>query len=1601
MLLGSFEVHHRIDHRDGQGNLYLSGSYETQQVDGLDRTLYKKGDRDLFLAKFDVKGEMIWIKTIGTRPDYVQHDYYPSSIDVDESGNIFLACSYKGKVIVGEKPYELEFESNSTETYLTKFNADGQPLWIKSLAEYNARTTRSIANDGEGGFYVAGTSSGYRRAARILRTDANGNLLWAQNIGDNMTFYNGKISVGPTGDIFVLGGFNASGSEEQKLVFGVGEINEATFYVNRGYFMFSYDKDGNFLWAKAIETEPDDFRNHPSLYIDENSDIYVSAILRATTSFLWGQQRVKHSDTGTTTVVAKYDELGSLVWVNSLSNNYSGYSLIPYHNANNIINASFSNSYIELAAFKPGSETINSIFKIDKSAGSIVSVRNIISGSQMDGNSRTQRGEIRNIYRNKNETRHLVLGNIRTYQDGISLTVNGVDYDAPPGTFTTFAAKINSNYCVSQTYQSLCFRWTEPPTVTVADGFTVFTGEPKTCAEVQTNYVRQRIDDQKETLLSRKEGVVQEAYRQQCAAVENVNDQLTLTYPLGYHHYTLYYYDRGGNLIKTVPPAGVRADGSNQHTLVTSYDYNSLGQLVGQQTPDAGSTQFYYNAIGQLRFSQNAQQQLDGSYSYTKYDGLGRVVEVGESQEAAATFAQQRNDSDFPGSGTQCTVTVYNQPAPVRYLDDATYTRLRNQGWEGLPKVRSQRYLQNRVSYSYLDEDGSDATTNDRHYTYYSYDAHGNVAWLVQDVPGLAKKHLRYAYDLLSGNVRSVYYQEGQADAFYHQYEYDADNRLHRVRTSTDGHRWEQDASYDYYAHGPLRRVVLGHDQVQGVDYTYTVHGWLKAINHPLLGADPGQDGKANDATARDAFGMALGYYAGDYKNNRNRFQRITDNTDALITRPLYNGNVAAWSSNVQESQVYIDQGKPKYRGLTGQQFGYDELNRLVSNDMQRYRAQSWQPTNHAGEYSSSYSYDASGNLQTLVRNAYGKNPLIDRLQYHYLPNSNKLDYVSDAADHFAIKDDFRPGQQAGNYAYDAIGNLTQDEQEGITNIDWTVYGKVQQVTKTDGSTVRYRYDASGNRTGKEVTNADNQVQQTYYVRDASGNVMAIYQGEPAAIKLSEQPIYGSDRIGMYRPAAEVVAPTEPVVDSDGVAYITEDLSINKFENIYDYVLAEGVEMTVAQDFSYSYADKQQEFSISFGDIESEGKYYARVLGQKQYELKDHLGNVRVVVSDRKLLEDRNKDGEPEVRAEVLASYNYYPFGMQQPGRTYEGSAEYRFGFNGKEKDNSLGSTVYDYGFRIYNPQIAKFLSVDPLTSSYPWYTPYQFAGNSPVYNIDVDGLENSGYFWGELQKLVYGSGPSVKVSGTAQKLERQAQARRVASERKEFAAYRQRLASEASNFTSVSAQPDALSVSKSQFLKGKAVPTSGSSSESGVNGTSGLATLALDGTVGGLGILAEGVTPNNSQVRVPTGFEGFILTGVKAGEGGRIKPSSVRYKSSSPTEAFRYKATSTGGTSQLLLGAKTMVSVAGYGLAAYNIDNNIELYQAGEIDNWQFVLRQTATSAGLIPVFGPVIGAGGIMAEEGIKQVGQATGKMEYSLQTKPYGFFNWINGTNSSFKK
>jgi RHS repeat-associated protein len=82
---------------------------------------------------------------------------------------------------------------------------------------------------------------------------------------------------------------------------------------------------------------------------------------------------------------------------------------------------------------------------------------------------------------------------------------------------------------------------------------------------------------------------------------------------------------------------------------------------------------------------------------------------------------------------------------------------------------------------------------------------------------------------------------------------------------------------------------------------------------------------------------------------------------------------------------------------------------------------------------------------------------------------------------------------------------------------------------------------------------------------------------------------------------------------------------------------------------------------------------------------------------------------------------------MTMPGRKYTApSSNYRYGFNGKENDNDVKGegNQQDYGMRIYDPRLGRFLSVDPLTKEYPELTPYQFASNRPIDGIDMDGLE-------------------------------------------------------------------------------------------------------------------------------------------------------------------------------------------------------------------------------------------------------------------------------------
>ncbi len=99
---------------------------------------------------------------------------------------------------------------------------------------------------------------------------------------------------------------------------------------------------------------------------------------------------------------------------------------------------------------------------------------------------------------------------------------------------------------------------------------------------------------------------------------------------------------------------------------------------------------------------------------------------------------------------------------------------------------------------------------------------------------------------------------------------------------------------------------------------------------------------------------------------------------------------------------------------------------------------------------------------------------------------------------------------------------------------------------------------------------------------------------------------------------------------------------------------------------------------------------------------------------------------------------------MMIKSREFVGFDQYRMGFNGKENDNEVKGqgNQQDYGMRIYDPRLGRFLSVDPMFKDYPELTVYQFASNTPIMAIDLDGLEaiikiHSKWFLKQIQKAV------------------------------------------------------------------------------------------------------------------------------------------------------------------------------------------------------------------------------------------------------------------------
>jgi RHS repeat-associated protein len=503
------------------------------------------------------------------------------------------------------------------------------------------------------------------------------------------------------------------------------------------------------------------------------------------------------------------------------------------------------------------------------------------------------------------------------------------------------------------------------------------------------------------------------------------------------------------------------------------------------------------------------------------------------------------------------------------------------------------------------------------------------------------------------------------------------------------------------FSHGPLARTVLGQEQVQGLDYAYSINGWLAGTNSYALNyADMGTDGQsgAHQEVAFDAICFALHYFDNAYTAiGTNNYLSLNNFLSTTRYQALYNGNISAMTTAMlDEDEVDAGAGLRLYR--------YDQLNRITKAYWEDV-PNTWNNGNMsnntytANKGYSTYSYDANGNILTLERYTLQGSPVkFDDFEYVYYAGTNRLRRVEDSGTDQG--NDLPNGQTGDNYTYDLDGNLVADTQEDLT-ISWNVQGKVREVDKGAGPDLVFSYDPTGQRIEKRVKNNSTEVRwdRYYYLRDPQGNVMAVYSYKyedlggsqyRRSLQLDEQHVYGSSRHAVATPAT--------LIHSQDILLTPGDFD------------AEGY---LVGGYSISATDDRSAY----------GYQYRTLRGQKRYELTNHLGNVLSTIYDRKL--PQHSSGTiTHFLPDVSTWQDYLPFGMLMYHRHGDDGGGYRYGFQNQEKDDEIkgSGNSYDFGARIYDSRIGRWLSVDPQFALQPSWSLYKSFNNNPIIFADPDG---------------------------------------------------------------------------------------------------------------------------------------------------------------------------------------------------------------------------------------------------------------------------------------
>jgi len=748
-----------------------------------------------------------------------------------------------------------------------------------------------------------------------------------------------------------------------------------------------------------------------------------------------------------------------------------------------------------------------------------------------------------------------------------------------------------------------------------------------------------------------------------------------LNYTLDYSHWSVNYYDLAGKLRMNVSQRGFDTLGGGDHTEISRYDYDQYGQLLAQQTPDEGLTEYLYSDEGLVRFSQNEKQRSD-EFSYVRYDEYNRAIESGEYQSIGGVYVFENYYGTSTGSNVLSILDDVDYDFNNSYCTDQTYTAYDELASADLLATQASSYTY-KTDYEQHNLKGQVSKTwNEYNRTWYSYDYAGRAEYIVQQLVDAdfsstddsTVKTFDYTYTPVTALLLKEEYQKNFTDEkLVHEYTYNKNQQLKTVTVKEDT-TTVAEAAFDYYINGQLKRKELG-DQLQGIDYVYTLHGQLKTINHPSLdkNTEPGQDGVTN-GFKEDVFGMSLDYFKDDYqRTGTNIINSIATEADGY-----YNGLTKAVRWKVKDKS-YVVRGMPQAdldlytQGDTDSelmyQYTYDDFNRLETakfgvfdNDLSNDNTTpvfTADASNMFGVYGTSSNtgidYDLIGNITSLKRNGYtGTQGLeMDNLQYTYATGTSMLDSINDVATSTYSNDFETSGIDA--FTYNTMGQMTKSDADGVHEITYYSNGQVKKVTfdNASGDYAEYFYNERGVKFKSNFVDVSSSTTtSTWYITDAGGGIRSLHtKATGENMELNTQMVYASGRLGVL------------------------DKTVSKVK----------------------------------------------------YELSDHLGNVRASIW---------KDGAGDL--EILSWADYYPFGEVLAGRNFNQNNDAGgAGYQGQEK--VVNSKWVNFQLRMYNPSLGRFNTIDPYRQD---YSPYQAMGNNPISNIDPDGGRYRPFTYNELQQM-------------------------------------------------------------------------------------------------------------------------------------------------------------------------------------------------------------------------------------------------------------------------